>query len=180
MSEIFNVDWECDDINNRPWVRYATRDRNGEIWIWDHKPITVGDRWMPVNGVGFSKWHRIKQVQTDKIENHETWKSDILEFGKVNSKSHLHAGNMMEYAKDALKTKTPWKFWEFNDGNGWTQCVCDPMWNENVKYRRISETISFCVKLNRELAVKLLENSNNFHIIDMEEIRKAFLSAERI
>jgi len=50
---------------------------------------------------------------------------------------HKHALLMMQYAEDAMKSKTPWDLWEcgmFTDT--WIDIYESPRWEENVKYRR--------------------------------------------
>lgn len=50
---------------------------------------------------------------------------------------HPHAELMVEYAKDALTTREPWKLWQFNDGSGWIECgLGGPAWLQVYRYRR--------------------------------------------
>ncbi len=52
--------------------------------------------------------------------------------------AHIHAKQMAEYAKDALKTDKPWKLWEYcHKGSDVWHCLCDhPEWHEYACYRR--------------------------------------------
>jgi len=51
---------------------------------------------------------------------------------------HIHADLMMQYAKDAMESETPWDNWEIFDIvlNIWINLYCTPSWFEDVKYRR--------------------------------------------
>ena len=53
---------------------------------------------------------------------------------------HVHAKLIMQYAKDAMETETPWKFWRRKLAGSWRKFdYCSPVWNPNVEYRRIGE-----------------------------------------
>lgn len=57
---------------------------------------------------------------------------------------HTHAKLMMEYAKDALVSKTPWEFWQYAKefpNFEWVNCDSHPLWDEDTKYRRKPKTI---------------------------------------
>ena len=51
---------------------------------------------------------------------------------------HVHAELMMEYAKDAMETVTPWRGWEFRNRNcnAWSPLKGNSEWNPDVEYRR--------------------------------------------
>jgi hypothetical protein len=51
---------------------------------------------------------------------------------------HKHAELMAMYAQDALKTDTPWKFWQFQRPcfGGWNDCDYHPEWVSECNYRR--------------------------------------------
>ena len=51
---------------------------------------------------------------------------------------HKHAGHMAAYAADALKTDTPWKFWQFQRPcfGSWNDCDYHPEWVSECNYRR--------------------------------------------
>ena len=55
---------------------------------------------------------------------------------------HKHAELMMDYAKDAMETNTPWKRWEFSDAGIWRQLLCHPFWDSDTEYRRKPMTIN--------------------------------------
>ena len=51
--------------------------------------------------------------------------------------AHIHAQSMMEYAKDALETDTPWERWEYSHtGQKYTSLSGHPDWYEDITYRR--------------------------------------------
>ncbi|TDB41251.1 hypothetical protein [Photorhabdus khanii] len=60
------------------------------------------------------------------------------------NKRHVHAGAMLEYALDALKTNEPWKLWELSSRhqNYWESLASHPAWIVNVEYRRKPEMIA--------------------------------------
>lgn len=51
---------------------------------------------------------------------------------------HKHAELMMEYAKDAMESETPWEGWQrFHLGHKhWTDMSRAPTWNPEMEYRR--------------------------------------------
>ncbi len=55
---------------------------------------------------------------------------------------HKHAGHMAAYAADALKTDTPWKFWQFQRPcfDNWNDCDYHPEWVTECNYRRKPKT----------------------------------------
>jgi len=56
---------------------------------------------------------------------------------------HIHAELMMEYAKDAMETATPWRRWEKSwDGYTWQNLKDDPVWGVACEYRRKKKTIN--------------------------------------
>lgn len=56
----------------------------------------------------------------------------------MSANRHPHAGLMLEYAKAAMHTRTPWMEWEENryDGMGWRLCSTTPSWEPWCEYRR--------------------------------------------
>ena len=56
---------------------------------------------------------------------------------------HKHADVMLEYAKDARESDTPWINWEYMHeiSNGWQPLSYNPTWNHTVIYRRKVKTI---------------------------------------
>ena len=56
---------------------------------------------------------------------------------------HKHADVMLEYAKDARESDTPWINWEYMNeiSNEWQPLSCNPTWNHTVIYRRKVKTI---------------------------------------
>ena len=55
---------------------------------------------------------------------------------------HIHAELMMEYAKDAMESDTPWVNWESRCGTDyWHQCDLHPFWKRDREYRRKPKTI---------------------------------------
>jgi len=58
-------------------------------------------------------------------------------------KPHKHAELMMEYAKDAMETETPWERWEYFDNQVWRPLrQVYPIWFTNTQYRRKPKTIN--------------------------------------
>lgn len=57
--------------------------------------------------------------------------------------AHIHAALMMEYAKDAAESETPWRDWEYLVGGDvkWATCFNHPSWNADDVYRRKPKTI---------------------------------------
>ena len=56
--------------------------------------------------------------------------------------SHIHAQAMMEYAKDALETDTPWERWEYSqNGRYFMSMGSHPTWYDEIKYRRKQKVI---------------------------------------
>lgn len=60
---------------------------------------------------------------------------------------HIHAAMMLQYAKDAAETDTPWERWQcaivtyHSDYRQWLQCVCHPEWQLHMAYRRRPRTV---------------------------------------
>ena len=58
---------------------------------------------------------------------------------------HVHAELMAEYAKDAAKSKEPWKDWEMTDSfdtTYWISCTRNPGWDLDRHYRRKPKTVT--------------------------------------
>ena len=58
---------------------------------------------------------------------------------------HVHAELMAEYAKDAAKSKEPWKDWEISasfDSTHWISCKSSPGWDSARHYRRKPKTVT--------------------------------------
>ena len=58
---------------------------------------------------------------------------------------HVHAELMAEYAKDAAKSKEPWKDWEMTDSfdtTSWISCTGHPGWVSVLNYRRKPKTVT--------------------------------------
>lgn len=51
---------------------------------------------------------------------------------------HKHALLIMEFAKDALQSSTPWDRWMYKPPgfDGWVNCEAMPHWRTNWEYRR--------------------------------------------
>jgi hypothetical protein len=37
-----------DDAPN--WARYRTKDSDGAVWYWEHRPVRRESMWMPTSG----------------------------------------------------------------------------------------------------------------------------------
>lgn len=50
---------------------------------------------------------------------------------------HVHADLMMQYAKDAMNTETPWELWErYNPKmDKWEPLIKEPYWSPTHQYR---------------------------------------------
>lgn len=60
---------------------------------------------------------------------------------------HVHAELMMQYAQDAMETDKPWERWQscsqINSSEGlWRDCISNPSWCKDYKYRRKPQTIN--------------------------------------
>lgn len=51
-------------------------------------------------------------------------------------KGFIHAELIIAYGKDALITKTPWRFWQSKYDGSWTDCNYHPHWDDDREYRR--------------------------------------------
>lgn len=64
---------------------------------------------------------------------------------KQELEGHVHAELMLEYGKDALVSKEPWKDWEYSYNYDlkevWYTLDTHPNWEADVKYRRKPKTI---------------------------------------
>jgi hypothetical protein len=56
---------------------------------------------------------------------------------------HKHAELMAQYAQDAMETETPWERWEVYDHiqELWVQMFQNPVWRDEIEYRRKPRTI---------------------------------------
>ena len=55
---------------------------------------------------------------------------------------HVHAGLMLEYAKEAMRSDTPWDAFEYLLGDRWVQCSDDVSWEKEIKYRKKPKTVN--------------------------------------
>lgn len=59
----------------------------------------------------------------------------------MNTKGHIHAELMAQYAEDAKTTTKPWEMWQVKgEDNTWWVCIDHPMWGRDTKYRRKPKT----------------------------------------
>ena len=56
------------------------------------------------------------------------------------SKGHIHAHLMSQYAEDAMVSETPWEMWEWCCNGEWVTCKKSPGWWECAQYRRKPKT----------------------------------------
>lgn len=56
---------------------------------------------------------------------------------------HPHAELMKQYAEDAMRTATPWLFWEVRHKGGtqWSQLKEPSLWSPSCEYRRIQKVV---------------------------------------
>ena len=79
------------------------------------------------------------------------------------SKGHVHAELMQQYAEDAKTSKTPWRLWEFLDKeDGWTTFKGAPGWHETSVYRRKPKTHTVHGVEIPDLRVSLKSGDNFF------------------
>lgn len=88
-------------------------------------------------------------VFSDKSCTPENIVKEYVEEVKQEPEGHVHAELMLEYAQDALISKTPWEVWQeliyHNDGSNtkeWVDCGYHPGWVDEVEYRRKPKTIN--------------------------------------
>ena len=67
---------------------------------------------------------------------------------------HIHAGNMAQYAQDAMTTDKPWELWEARAPrkHDWYTLKSDPCWSVDFEYRRKPKT-------NAQIACELLDKA---------------------
>jgi len=74
---------------------------------------------------------------------------EYVEAVRPEPEGHVHAELMLEYVKDALVSKEPWKGWQeliyHNDSSNtkeWVDCGYHPSWEDEEEYRRKPKTIN--------------------------------------
>lgn len=102
----------------------------------DHKVVMVfGDRELVFNRTEHPNFVQIFTPYYNSVPDGAKFK--IL----PKKRKHIHAELMMEYAKDAMETDTPWKRWEFRNMKGeWVSLMQHPAWQPGVEYRKIKES----------------------------------------
>lgn len=56
---------------------------------------------------------------------------------------HKHAELMALYAQDAMESETPWERWEYQYNDlAWDSLDDNPLWDNDVQYRRKPQTIN--------------------------------------
>lgn len=56
---------------------------------------------------------------------------------------HVHADLMLEYAKEAMQSDTPWDAFEYKDKDGvWKDCIGSPSWYKDSSFRKKPKTIN--------------------------------------
>lgn len=75
------------------------------------------------------------RILPDGLSDHE---KDLVSDYVESAKSHPHAALMMEFAKDAAESETPWDRWEFqaSDDHLWSPCEQQVSWVPHFRYRR--------------------------------------------
>lgn len=58
--------------------------------------------------------------------------------------AHVHAKEMLLYAKDSAQSKMAWKKWQKleEDAEDWVCLDGHPLWNEKTQYRRAPKTVT--------------------------------------
>ena len=76
--------------------------------------------------------------ETGRNGTHGEYHNDVIA-DYVEFIGHVHAELMAEYAKDATKSKEPWKDWEMTDSfdsTHWISCKSSLGWDSERNYRR--------------------------------------------
>ena len=149
----FEIDWS----GFAQKFKFATQDKDGSIWVWDHRPHVDKVRWMP-------NWSDHPDANCPRNFNNITnpslasliskqdaddWDTFIVERTPT-VVGHPHAALMAEYAKDALTCMEPWKNWEYRGGDSsrWISCTNSPVWCIEKQYRRKVKKISVEIPLD--------------------------------
>ena len=108
----------------------------GPGWTYGLVHICVADKPAQLRG---TIWQETGRNGTHR-EYHNDVIADYVEFT-----GHVHAELMAEYAKDAAKSKEPWKDWEISasfDSTYWISCTRNPGWDSARHYRRKPKTVT--------------------------------------
>jgi hypothetical protein len=102
----------------------------------DHKVVMVfGDKELVFNRTEHPNFVQIFTPYYNSVPDGATFK--IL----PKKRKHVRAELMMEYAKDAMETDTPWERWEFRNMKGeWVSLSQHPAWQTDLEYRKIKES----------------------------------------
>lgn len=101
--------------------------------------IGTGEVHEDIRGVEHA-WTENGLIHGKGASNHRDLVADYVEFT-----GHVHAELMAEYAKDAAKSKEPWKDWEMTDSfdtTSWISCTSHPGWISVLNYRRKPKTVT--------------------------------------
>lgn len=81
---------------------------------------------------------------------------------------HVHAELMLDYAKDAMETESPWDRWELHieSTDEWIELTSSPMWYESNKYRRKTKTININGYEVPEPVREQLKDGQTYYIAD--------------
>lgn len=74
-----------------------------------------------------------KPIWSSRIQYRRNPKAPLL------TTPHIHAAEMLLYAKDCQINDCAWKNWQVNSSTGWVDCVGQPNWYITSVYRRKSE-----------------------------------------
>ena len=126
--------------------KYVRRD--GEVVVaklpYQYKAITcvfigTGEVHEDIRGVEHA-WTENGLIYDKSETNRRDLVADYVEVT-----GHVHAELMAEYAKDAAKSKEPWKDWEMTDSfdtTSWISCTGHPGWISVLNYRRKPKTVT--------------------------------------
>ena len=101
--------------------------------------IGTGEVHEDIRGVEHA-WTENGLIYGKSETNHRDLVADYVEVI-----GHVHAELMAEYAKDAAKSKEPWKDWEMTDSfdtPSWISCTGHPGWISVLNYRRKPKTVT--------------------------------------
>lgn len=148
----FEINWS--EVAQK--FKFATQDKDGSVWVWDHRPHVDRERWMPnwseyPNADCPSNYKNLTNSLNASLiskQDADDWNTFIVE-RHSNVVGHPHAALMAEYAKDALTSNEPWRDWEYSiDGALWSNLISNPGWKIKQKYRRKVKMISIEIPLD--------------------------------
>ena len=83
-------------------------------------------------------WIKEETKMADASKETEMTKEQKKENQQTPPKTkHIHADLMLEYAKEAMQSETPWDAFEYKDKDGvWKDCIGSPSWYKDSSFRK--------------------------------------------